>query len=104
MQERLHSNVELRRAAADLRADAVGRHRCRAHRLPLGQARSSATSERAEEAAAWNNGENVDPNSVGQVAYDTKKRKISASAATARNEGVRKNSSNKGISDGALES
>jgi len=41
---------------------------------------------------------------VGQVAYDTKKRKISASAATARNEGVRKNSSNKGISDGALES
>ena len=35
--------MELRRAAADLRAEAVGRRRCRAHRLPFGQARSSAT-------------------------------------------------------------
>ena len=99
--------MELRRAAADLRAEAVGWRRCP---LPSASAplRPSAlqrdASERAEEAAAWNNGENVGPNSVGQVAYDTKKPKISTSAATARNEGVRKNSSNKGISDGALES
>ena len=56
------------------------------------------------QAAAWNNGSNIDPDSAGHAGYDRKKRKTAQAAATARNEGVRSNFSKKGIGDGALES